>query len=212
MELEKELIRCKKELNSNNIIHLIDALPTAISLWNPFAGLIVKAALCGTKYVLNKSSEEKLKSRILMIIDCIEKIRIKQKEDNQNYEANLICPELFRKTLVSESKEKAEEYLRITECLYSTEKINFDEINEAIRIFSDLSTNEYLFIKHFKYKSYISWIDLLKNDFYKKIYEDNADEFDIISKSLYIKNMIILSNVGSAIGKEALSIHYDRKN
>ena len=95
-----------------------------------------------TKIGINIASAAKATERIKLIMETIEKIIKKQNKMESNFEAAIICPELFKNALIFTDTERAKEHLQLIEFLFSAGSIEFDSLSEALRLMNQLSQNE----------------------------------------------------------------------
>lgn len=114
MELSNDLMGALKKYktslkNPENIIEILESGINFISIWNPLVSVIFGVLLSSLKIGINIDSSIKARERLDWVIKTIEKIIEKQKDGKTNFEAALICPELFRNILIFEDKERVKE-------------------------------------------------------------------------------------------------------
>ena len=120
-----ELIRYKEQYlqeiaKPNNLLLIMESAAAFLSIWNPAVGSIIRAVLSTMKFGINAQSGVKAKERIELMMQSIDKIIEKQKEGQSNFEAAIICPQLFRNTLIYSDVERAKEQLKIIEKMFSS--------------------------------------------------------------------------------------------
>lgn len=198
-KLKNEIIK------PDNLLIIIETAVSFISCWNPMVGIVLLTALSAMKIGINHNSEEKLTRRINLIVETVDKIIERQKCENTNYEAAIICPELFRETLVFTDEERAKEHLRLIEALFQSGNFDFDDISEALRLVRKLSKNEYKLIKLIP-ETPTKWADFI---LIKEIEElKNRDELrlkaallSLMSLNLIVKTTMTTSGAGPTFGE-----------
>jgi hypothetical protein len=174
-------------ITPSNAFLALDAANTFISLWNPLVGTIITSMTKAIQLGVNTYSCTKANERIKLIIETIERIIIKQNEGKSNYEAALICPELFRNAMIYEDMDRVKEHLLLIESIFSSGRIDFDEIHEALRIVNQISSIEYKILKLMPEKE-TQWIRVIEN---KLIYDKDIEKLISIFLSLINMNLII---------------------
>lgn len=173
------------------LLAILKSLSMPISTWNPLVGFILSTVTNNLEYSNNK----KLIERIKMICETINEIQKKEKEEKINYEAKLICPELFRQSLICENRDRAKSYLRFTKKLFSAGEINFDNVNEALKIFFTLSESEYKILPMLP-DTYLTWEELFSNNTtLKEMSEKNTTELESTITNLILKNLANIETV-----------------
>jgi hypothetical protein len=177
-------------ITPSNAFLALDAANTFISLWNPLVGAIITSVTKAIQLGVNTYSCIKANERIKLIIETIERIIVKQKEGKGNYEASLICPELFRNAMIYEDMERVKEHLLLIESIFSSGKIDFDEIHEALRIVNQISSIEYKILKLMPQKE-TQWIRVIENKLIYEIYDKDIEKLISVFLSLINMNLII---------------------
>lgn len=132
--LEKSLDKFYKEAAKlGNILQALEIAAPAISLWNFQVGAFLQTVLSTIKLGVNIYSQKKAERNLLWIIETIKRIWKIQQDGKANYEAALICPELFRDAFIIENEERVKEHLFLIETLFSSGKMNFDDLAEAFK-------------------------------------------------------------------------------
>jgi hypothetical protein len=199
------LEECKNSLRkSENIITIIESGIRFISMWNPLVAAIFGVVLSSLKIGININSSRKVHERLDLIIKTIEKIIKKQRDRETNFEAALICPELFRNILIFEDVERVKEHLSFIETLFSSEKMNFDDIAGALRLVNQLSGTEYKILKLIP-RNETKWEELLEikeiYDLYNEKRENLISSFlSLINLNLLVRKLVIRRNGGPELG------------
>jgi len=146
--LRKAFDKLFKEMSkSNNVFLTIKTVLTPISLWNAPVGIILQSFLTAISLGVNTISQKKAEDRLLMIIETIYSIWKKQQSGETNYEAALICPDLFRNALIFEDEERVKEHLLLIEKLFTSGKMDFNNLAETLKLINQLSSMEYRLLK-----------------------------------------------------------------
>jgi hypothetical protein len=187
-----------------NVITIIESGSRFISLWNPLLAAIFGTILSSLKIGININSSRKVQERVELIIKTIEKIIMKQKTGETNFEAAIICPDLFRSVLIIENSERAKEHLLLIEALFSSEKMNFDDIAEALRIVNQLNAIEYKILKLIP-KDEIKWKDVLIIEEINELYNEKKEILissflSLINMNLLVRKLVIRHNGGPELG------------
>jgi hypothetical protein len=177
-------------ITPSNTFLALDAANSFISLWNPLVGAITISMTKTIQLGANIHSCIKANERIKLIIETIEKIIVKQNEGRSNYEASLICPELFRNAMIYEDIDRVKEHLLLIESIFSSGKIDFDEIHEALRIVNQISSIEYKILKLMPLEE-TQWIRIIENKLIYEIYDKDIEKLTSIFLSLINMNLII---------------------
>ena len=196
----------------DNAISIIDGGLAVISLWNPQLGVILSILSSSLKIGVNTFSQKKMENRMQKIVETIEKIWYLQQKGNTNYEAALICPELFRNILIIEDDNRVKEHLALIEMLFSSEKMNFDDLAEALRLINQLSSIEYKILKLLPSEK-TKWEDILKITEIYNLYNTEVERLtaaflSLINMNLVIRKLIIRRNGGPELG----TINYNDKD
>jgi hypothetical protein len=189
-----------------SLITTIENLNLLISVWNPVLGAIIQSVLNNTKFI----HSEKLEERLSQMMESINVIQEQQKNHETNYEAALICPELFKHVLIMEDKERVKELLCLIEKLFSAGKIDFDRILEANRIINSLSDNEYKILKIFP-EVLTDWKLVLSEEWLKDLKINNKIELESIIISLTNKNLIEIKTPMRSDTSYGLNLDFDDK-
>lgn len=203
--LEKSLDKFYKEIASpNNIIPALGVALTPISLWNPHIGILLQAFLSTINMGVNVFSRKKAEDRLILIIDTIYKIWKKQQAGETNYEAALICPELFRNALIFEDEERVKEHLTFIEALFSSGKMDFDNLTEVLRLISRLSCMEYKTLKLIPHVD-TNWNGIFLIKEFKILRETQEDQLtaaflSLINMNLVVRKLVIRLDGGPELG------------
>jgi len=187
-----------------NALELLNAGIAFIALWNPILSAILGALTSSLKIGINENSSNKIYERLDLIIQTIEKIIIKQKEGKTNYEAALICPELFRNALIFEDIDRVKEYLLFIELLFSAGKMDFDDIVEALKLVNQLSSIEYKILKLIP-KNKTKWKEILAISEVNILYKERNGNLksailSLINMNLIVRKLAIRHDGGPEIG------------
>lgn len=196
------------DTSNKSLITNLKNIIIPISLWNPYVAGILKVLVNTYDYIKNEESKNKLDERISLIIVTIKNIFKKIEQGISNYESNLICPELFRQALLTEDIERAKEHLAIAEQLYSSGRINFDPIQEALRIMFSLSDIEYKVLKYLP-TTYTTWKTIFKSAVLSELQKSDYDNITNVFISLHNKNLIDVKtpSLGPALETNPINIH-----
>jgi len=203
--LEKSLDKFYKELSSpDNIFPALEVALTPISLWNPNVGILLQAFLSTIKIGVNAFSRRKAEDRLRLIIDTIYKIWKKQQAGETNYEAALICPDLLRNALIFEDGERVKEHLILIETLFSSGKMDFDNLTEALRLVNQLSSIEYRILKLIPQVD-TNWKDILSIKEFQILYETQKEQLtavflSLINMNLVVRKLVIRHDGGPELG------------
>jgi hypothetical protein len=203
--LQTALVKFKQELSKpDNFIPVMESALAFMTMWNPMLSAILLTLLSTVKIGVNISSREKAERRLSLIINTIEKIIREQQAGKTNYEAALICPELFRSALIIEDEERVKEHLMFIEKLYVCDSYSFDNMAEALRLVSQLSSMEYKLLKLIPYEN-IFWKDILKINEIKCLFDKQKQQLtaaflSLIGMNLVVRKLGIRHNGGPELG------------
>jgi len=201
----------KKARDLQNIVLIADPILQGISLWNPAVGIILNTFVSTIRIGVNESSETKAQERCNLVLQTIENIKKKQASEETNFEAALICPDLFRSAMIFTDTNRAKEHLRLIEKLFSAGRIEFDPLSEALRLVSQLTDNEYKLLKLIPEHN-TKWKDLLsiKEIAEKRIQDEHvlkASLLSLINMNLIVRKLEIQMNGGPELG----DINFDKE-
>ncbi len=208
MDLLTDLKRLTKDIDTNSVLTISQNIVGVISLWNPIVGMMIGAILNSAKYSFNEESKNKLEEKIKSILIAIQSITEDQKTNQTNFEAMIICPDIFKKVLITEDKEKTEYLLHLVQMIFSAGKIDYDEIDEAIRIIGELSISEYKVLQLVP-KEPTTWKNLFEIEEINSIKESNEEYLQILLRSLSNKGLIIANTPLILDGKSG-SVRFDQ--
>jgi hypothetical protein len=202
-ENELELF-CKEVVTPDNILQAFDCLLPSVSFWNPELAVVLKTFISTIKLGVNIFSKRKAEQRIVEIVKTIEKIYKRQQAGETNYEAALICPELFRKALILEDEDRVREHLALIEQLFSSGKYDFDKLSEALRLVNQLSSMEYRILKLIPVTD-TKWDDILEREEFVTIFETQRQQLaaaflSLINMNLVVKKLVIRHDGGPELG------------
>lgn len=194
----------KKATEPDNILQAFDCLLRPLSLWNPILATILLSFNSAVKMGVNIYSRKKAEKRIMEIVKTIEIIYKKQQTGEINYEAALICPELFRNALIFEDEERVKEHLALIEELFSSGKYDFDKLAEVLRLVNQLSSMEYKILKLIPINK-TKWKDILDNKELTHIYENQKQQLtaaflSLINMNLVVKKLVTKHDGGPELG------------
>ena len=192
MDLLVDLKDLTKQIDANSILAVSRNIVGVISLWNPIVRMMIGTILNSAEHSYNEESLKKLEEKIQSIILTVENIVEEQKTNKTNFEAMVICPDLFKKILITEDRDKTEYLLHLVQMIFETGKVDFDEIDEAIRIISDLSLNEYKVLKLIP-KDPTTWEDIFKIEEMRNLKESSEEYLQILLMSLLNKGLILVN-------------------
>jgi hypothetical protein len=213
INLEKSLENFNQETAKHgNILQALDVAVPAISLWNIQIGALLQTVLSAVKLGVNIFSQRKAEIRLFTVINTINRILKKQQDGETNYEAALVCPELFRDALIMEDEERVKEHLSLIETLFSSGKMNFDDLAEALRLVSKLSSMEYKILKLIPQNN-TKWKDILSREEFIDLYKTQEERLtaaflSLINMNLVVKKLVIKYNGGPELG----TINYNDDN
>jgi len=164
----KELINLLSKTSKNTAAGLVVAKNSsnALALFYPILSSILNTIFNSYEYLNSERERQKIDERFSLLIDTLNKITRKQNELFSNFEANLIFPDFVRTSFIVNDLEKAKQHLKLGEMLYSSGRIDFDKVLEAVRILDKLSSREFLILKELPKKgrvvfsSLLEWLDV----------------------------------------------------
>lgn len=193
-----------KAVEPSNIFLALDCFLSSLALWNHELAAILKTFISAMKLGVNVLSRRKAEKRIMDIIKRIEIIYKKQQTGETNYEAALICPELFRNALIFEDEDRVKEHLALIEILFCSNKYDFDILAEALRLVNQLSSMEYKILKLIPpYET--KWEDILEKKEFGHLYETQKQQLtaaflSLINMNLVVRKLVIRHNGGPELG------------
>jgi hypothetical protein len=201
----------QETVNPENIFQALGVALIPISLWNPQIGALLQTFISTMNIGINIHSQRKAEKRLMMIIETIYKIWKKQQDGETNFEAALICPELFRNAIIFEDDERAKEHLILIEALFSSQKMDFDDLAEALRIVNQLSCMEYKILKLIP-QTDTKWADLLSRNEFETLFETQEKQLtaaflSLINMNLVVRKLAIKHDGGPELG----TINYNDK-
>lgn len=175
-----------------------------VSLWNPLASSVFQVVLSAVQIGVNIHSRDKAERRIIDIIETIERIWRRQQTGETNYEAALICPELFRNALIIEDEDRVKEHLALIEMLFVSDKFNFDELAETLRLVNQLSSVEYKILKLIPTVE-TKWKQLLEIKEIGVLFDAQKQRLiaallSLINMNLVVRKLVIRANGGPELG------------
>jgi hypothetical protein len=202
-------IFCQEAAKPENVISAFSLVSLPISLWNAQVGLILQTFLSTIKFGTNILSKSKAEKRLMQIIETIYKVWKKQQTGETNYEAALVCPELFRNALIFEDEERVKEHLLLIETLFSSGEMDYDSLSEALRLVNQLSCMEYKILKSIP-QTDTKWNDILSINEFHTLYETQKEQLtaaflSLINMNLVVRKLAIRHNGGPELG----TINYD---
>jgi len=211
MKLLADLKDLAKQIHASDVFLISQNIAEVVSIWNPMVGMMIGTILRSAEYTYNEESQNKLKEKIEKIIALIQQIIEDQKSNQTNFEAMIICPDIFKKVLITEDREKTEYLLHLIKMLFEAGKVNYDEIDEAIRIIGDLSINEYKVLKLVP-EVPTTWENVFRNEEMRKFKESLGKEYlQILLRSLFSKGLISVNTPSIHDGKTG-SIRFDHSS
>lgn len=102
--------------------------------------------------------------------------------------------------------------MRFTKKLFSAGEINFDNVNEALKIFFTLSESEYKILAMLP-DTYLTWEELFSNNTtLKEMSEQNTTELESTITNLMLKNLANIKTV-NIMGHNAFNrIDFERND
>lgn len=200
---------CQEAAKPENILPAFSLVSIPISFWNAQIGLILQTFFSTINMGVNIFSKNKAEKRLVQIIETIYKIWEKQQAGETNYEAALICPELFRNALIFEDEERVKEHLLLIETLFSSGEMDYDSLSEALRLVNQLSCMEYKILKSIP-QTDTKWNDILSINEFHTLYETQKEQLtaaflSLINMNLVVRKLAIRHNGGPELG----TINYD---
>jgi len=194
----------KDAIEPGNILLALDCFLPSLTLWNPELAVILRIFSSTMKLGVNVLSRKKAEKRIIDIVKVIEIIYKKQQAGETNYEAALICPELFRNALIFEDEDRVKEHLALIEILFCSEKYDFDILAEALRLVNQLSSMEYKILKLIPLNE-TKWKDMLEKKEFGHLYETQKQQLtaaflSLINMNLVVRKLAIRHNGGPELG------------
>lgn len=194
----------KEVAKFDNILQAFDCLLQPLALWNPVLATVLLTFSSAIKMGINIFSREKAEKRILQIVKTIEIIFKRQQTGETNYEAALICPELFRNALIFEDEDRVKEHLALIEMLFNSGKYDFDNLAEALRLVNQLSSMEYKILKLIPLNA-TKWEDILNTKEFIYLYETQKQQLtaaflSLINMNLVVRKLAIRHNSGPELG------------
>ena len=203
VEMIKDIIPTKE-----SVLSTLKNLNTGISFWNPGVGMMLQIITNNLEYSYNTESIKKIQERLKMMFETIDSIKEKQKKGESNYEASLLCPDLFRQALLCDDLERAKDLLLLIECLFSAGKIQFDQFQEALRIMSSLAAHEYKILKKIP-SEYIIWDKFFEDKDLAEIKKSNLDDLVIAIMNLRNSNLVVIHSIQYMDGIKSISINFE---
>jgi hypothetical protein len=130
-------------INSEKKFVAIDVTIDTIAVFIPILGPFLKAIASLARIKMNEQSQIKLENRLLDLKKEIEKINNKLEGGQLNYESFLLAPEIIKEYLITDDEERAKDYIKLLAGIFSSGRIEFDSLKEALNIILSLSKNEY---------------------------------------------------------------------
>jgi len=191
-------------LTPDNILQAFNSLMPFISLWNPGLAVVLSSFNPAMKIGVNILSRRKAERRIVQIVKTIGKIYRMQLSGETNYEAALICPELFRNVLMFKDEERVKEHLALIEVLFSTGEFGFDGLAEALRLVNQLSSIEYKILKLIP-PNKTKWKKILKEKEVAYLFKNQRQQLtaaflSLINMNLVVRKLAIKANGGPELG------------
>ena len=190
-KLEKTLENFLHDIAStDNIIKALEIIIPSISTCNPQVGLSLSTFLSSIHIGVNITSRRKAEKRLIQIIEAINKIIKNQQNGETNFEALLICPELFRNALIYDDEDRVIEHLILIEALFSSGKMDFDNLAGALRLVSQLSCMEYRILKLVPHVD-TKWKDILRINELSSLQVTNEEQLTAAFLSLINMNLVV---------------------
>jgi len=204
-KIKNALQKFKKEATrpDNSFLIIRNGL-SFISLWNPLVSTVLQAVLSAVQIGINIDSRNKAERRIISIIEAIERIWRKQQTGETNFEAALICPELFRNALIFEDEDRVKEHLILIEMLFVSDKLNFDNLAEALRLINQLGSMEYKILKLIPL-GVTKWKDILEKEEISFLFDTQKPQLtaallSLINMNLVVRKLVIRHDGGPELG------------
>ena len=206
---EKAIELFHEDALQENILNAFDVLVSAIAIWNPGLAFVFSTFSSVLKIGVNSISRIKAEKNIRRIVDAVKIVYKKLQTGEANYEAVLICPELFRNALIFNDEERVEEHLALIEELFSSGKYDFDRLTETLRLVNQLSSIEYKILKLIPPDN-TKWKDILKEETILHLFETQPQRLtaaflSLIGMNLVVRKLRIQHNAGPELG----TIDYD---
>ena len=204
-DFKKELELFRNEAaKPDNILQALDCFLPPLTLQFPELATVLLTFNSIMKLGVNVLSKRKAEKRIVQIIETIAYIYKKQQEGKTNYEAALICPELFRNALIFEDEDRVKEHLSLIEALFSSDKFDFDRLAEALRLVNQLSSMEYKILKLIP-STDTKWRDILDKTEFRYLFETEkqyltAAILSLINMNLVVKKLVVKNDGGPELG------------
>jgi predicted transcriptional regulator len=188
----------------DNLFLVVRSGLTFVSLWNPLVSSVFQAVLSAVQIGINTHSRDKAERRIIDIIETIERIWRRQQTGETNYEAALICPELFRNALIIEDENRVKEHLAFIEMLFISDKFNFDDLAETLRLVNQLSSVEYKILKLIPTVE-TKWKQLLEIKEISVLFDTQKQRLiaallSLINMNLVVRKLVIRHDGGPELG------------
>ena len=203
--LGKTLEKLYKEIiTTKNIFSTIKIALIPISLWNAQVGILLQTFLSTISLGINVDSQKKAEDRLVLIIETIYKIWKIQQSGETNYEAALICPDLFRNALILKDEERVKEHLLLIEKLFTIENNSFNSLAELLKLINQLSGIEYKIMKLIPHVN-TEWKNLLSIKELGILFETQKEHFtaailSLINMNLVVKKLGIRMDGGPELG------------
>ena len=188
----------------DNILQAFICLLPSISLWNPGLAAVLTTFSSAMKIGVNILSKRKAEKRIVEIVKSLQTIYKKQLAGEINYEAALICPELFRNALIFEDEDRVKEHLALIEMLFCSRKLDFDKFAEVLRLVNQLSSMEYRILRLIP-SEVTKWEDILGKEEFIPLFETHKPELtaaflSLINMNLVVRKLVIRHDGGPELG------------
>lgn len=172
-------------INSEKKFVAIDIAIDTIAVFIPVLGPFLKAIASLARNKMNEQSKIKFENRILNLEREIEKINNTLGGGQLNYESFLLAPEIIKEYLITDDEERAKDYIRLLAGMFSSGRIEFDSLKEALNIISSLSKNEYRIFQLLP-EDYKTWNEI----FTDKPYQNDKDGWIAALNQLKSKYLI----------------------
>ncbi|OQB98789.1 MAG: hypothetical protein BWX81_00217 [Spirochaetes bacterium ADurb.Bin110] len=172
-------------INSEKKLVAIDFAIDTIAAFIPVLGPFLKTITSLARIKMNEQSQIKLEKRLLDLEREIEKINNTLGGGQLNYESFLLAPEIIKEYLITDDEERAKDYIRLVAGMFSSGRIEFDSLKEALNIISSLSKNEYRIFQLLP-EGYETWNEIFPD----KPYQNDKDGWIAALNKLKSKYLI----------------------
>ncbi len=172
-------------INGQNALIALNSGLAGLAVAHPVFGAIFGGVAAIASIGMNADSSRKLNRRLALIEHSIRIVDEKLKSGQCNFESILLAPEVFKEYLITDDEERAKEYMELLVGIFSSGRIEFDALQEALRMITALSSNEYKILKLVP-DTFMKWDEA----FVDKGYIANEEDWSAALQQLRSKHLV----------------------